>query len=81
MSKFDQSVRKTWGEPVKAQTEKPIEEKKGEDKKEKKDKKEAAAPGGKNAKQSAKEERLKKRQAEVSAKDEFKKDPNDTSAH
>ena len=83
VSKFDQSVRKSWGAPSASAPAQPAAagDKKDKKKAEKKggEKKDEKA-GGKNAKQNAKEERLKKRQAEAAAKDEFKKDPNDPCA-
>ena len=77
VSKFDQSVRKSWGAPVAASAQPAAGGDKKKDKKEKGDDK----AKGKNAKQAAKDERLKQRQAAAAAKDEFKKDPNDPSAH
>ena len=77
MSLFEESVRKSWGAPSAAKPQGDA----AKGKKEKKDKKDGKDAGGKNAKQAAKDARLAARQAQAAAKDEFKKDPNDPSAH
>lgn len=74
VSAFEQSVRKTWGAPSAAPAQAATKD--GIKKESKEDK-----AKGKNAKQAAKDARLAQRQAAAAAKDEFKKDPNDPSAH